>query len=181
MELRTPNFRLRSLTVEDVGEKYVSWLCDPDVVKWLNARFRSHTRDSIRQYVAGHDNRDSYHLGIFAAGAEHIGNFSVYIDRVHEVAQINVMIGDKKWWGRGVVLECRRAVIDWLFRDEGVYKIFGTPFVNNAAAVFNYKKQGFKLEGVWRAHRKISETERWDVAQFALFRDDWLSKEPAAR
>ncbi len=42
---------LDDLRVEHVGPDYHSWLNDPDVMRFTEARFRPHTIDNIRSYV----------------------------------------------------------------------------------------------------------------------------------
>jgi len=177
VRIEAPRYVLRSLTVDDASPRYLAWLQDPEVVRWLNARFRSHSLDTIRAYIARHDDRTSFHLGIFTAGdGTHVGNYSVYHEPAHETAQINVMIGDKQHWGAGTVLETRALLVDWLFDTLGVYRVWGTPFAQNAPAVFNYKRQGFRLEGMMRAARKVSDDERLDIAVFAVLRDEWNAR-----
>ena len=177
LQLETERFVMRSLVPEDATERYLAWLCDADVVRWLNSRFSNHDLSSIRSYITRHDNRTSFHVGVFDAGSGlHIGNHSVYHESTHQSAQINVMIGDKNYWGSGVVLETRAALLDWLFRTLNVYRIWGTPFAKNAPALFNYRRQGFKLEGVMRAARRVSDAERLDIAIFSLLRNEWAGR-----
>lgn len=175
--IETERFQLRPLTIEDVGADYVAWLNDSEVTRWTASAGRSHSLETAQAYVARHDNAASYHLGIFVrADGRHIGNFSVRIDHYHKVAEINVLVGDKRWWGARVVLEARAAVIDWLFNSMDMHKIIGTPFSVNAPAIFNYQVHGFVLEGVLRSHRLIGNGNRVDVLNMALFRPAWELK-----
>ena len=50
-----------------------------------------------------------------------------------------MLVGEK--WGKGVVIECRSCIIEWLFNEIKVYKIYGQPSFKNIAAVFNYQKK----------------------------------------
>ena len=43
-----PCVTLDDLRVEHVGDTYRSWLADPEVMRYLEARFRTHTLDEIR-------------------------------------------------------------------------------------------------------------------------------------
>ena len=177
LTLDSKRFHLRSLVSDDVNERYLSWLADAEVVQWLNARFRENKEDDVRAYVARHDNISSFHIGIFLKNSKlHIGNFSIAIDPKHDTAHVSVLIGDRDWWGKGVVLEARAVILDWLFKEQGVYKVWSLPFVRNVPAIYNYKRQGFVIEGILKNHKKVEEGERLDVASVAMFRDVWLNR-----
>lgn len=177
LELTTNNFFLRSINENDISEEQLLWLKDKQVNRWLNSYHKKHTVKSMKKYIKKFDNSNSFHLGIFLKNKKkQIGYFSILIDHFHKVAEIRVLIGEKKWWGKGVVLECRKAIIDWLFYDLKLYKIFGSPLVKNIAAVFNYQKQGFKCESILREHRLMNYSDRCDVAIFSIFRKDWIKR-----
>ena len=176
-QLETERFLLRPLTEADVGQKYLSWMQDPEVVRWLNSRFRSHNIRSCKTFVSRHDNKSSFHLGIFANGNEkHIGNISIDCNFRHQAAQTGTLIGDREFWGQGVVLEARAAVLDWLFDEMRIHRVEGHPWVKNFAAVLNYKKQGFKLEGVSRAALLLEDGARLDVAHYGLLKEEWKER-----
>ena len=128
LRLESERFVLRSLGADDVTDRYLAWLDDPEVTRFLYSGGLRRTRADVEAYVARHDNRTSFHLGIFAKeGGDHIGNYSFGCDSVHRVAQINVMIGDRAWWKKRVVNETRAAILDFLFGPMDMLKVAGTP------------------------------------------------------
>jgi ribosomal-protein-alanine N-acetyltransferase len=176
VELRTDRFLLRSLRESDVSQSYVGWLNDPEVNRYLEVRFKNQTLDSVRAYVASHDGDRSFLLGIFAeSGARHLGNYSLVVEPEHARATLGVMIGDREWWGEGVVLETRGAILDLCFDRLDVEKVSGACYATNRAAIYNYQRQGWRADGVRKAHA-ISEGRRVDVIPFAMFRADWRAK-----
>ena len=111
--LETERFYLRPLSLDDVTPRYINWLQDKEITAWINARFNSTTPESIRAYVQRCDNITTYHLGIFVRGGiEHIGNYTIQIQAQHDTARTNVLIGEKDWWGKGVVIETRARLLD---------------------------------------------------------------------
>ncbi|MEZ5648072.1 MAG: GNAT family protein [Alphaproteobacteria bacterium] len=175
LPIETQRFFLSPFLISDIGEVYLSWLRDPEVVQWLNAQFRHHDANSAREWLAQHDNKDKFCLSVLVRDTKtHIGNISANIDRRHGTAMIGVMIGDKRWWGSGVVLEIREALLNWLFDEQNIHKVWSMPFVRNAPAIFNYRRQGFTCEGILRAHRRRSNGEYLDVAIFSMLRDEWM-------
>jgi len=84
------------------------------------------------------------------------------------------VIGDKEYWGKKVVLETRPVLIDHFFNERGIDKIVGQPLARNIPAIFNYKTEGWQLEGVLKSHRKsMADGKRLDQMQFAMLKDEW--------
>jgi RimJ/RimL family protein N-acetyltransferase len=101
----------------------------------------------------------------------------IEVGRQHAVAGFNLVIGDKSYWGKGVVNEVRASLLDEFFERQGIEKAFGTPLARNFPAVFNYKAQGWKLEGVLRGQCKsIVDGSRLDQYHFGMLRDEWRAR-----
>lgn len=174
LRLDSGEFYLRSLTEDDITPQYIAWMNDPDILAFINSRNRKNNYDTIHAYVKRHDNCSNFHLGIFVKETdEHIGNYSIHCDENNKTAITHVLIGDKNWWGKAVVLKTREMVLSFLFDERNFFKVCGTPLSKNIPAVFNYKKQGFVVEGILKNQVLLKDGSRCDVVQFALFRDDF--------
>jgi RimJ/RimL family protein N-acetyltransferase len=173
--LKTKRFELRSLTPTDPLERWMNWLKDPEVMGPLNAPTRAWPEDRLRAHIASADNHQRYLVGIFDVGSRvQIGFFMVEVDLLHRRGIFNVVIGDKSWWGKGVINETREALLDEFFDKRGIEKAAGMPLARNFAAVFNYKAQGWRHEGTLRGHCiSSSGGPRLDQYQFGLTKDDW--------
>lgn len=177
VRLETARYHLRSLSPDDVDDRYIGWLGDPEVMQTLNAPPRQLNRADIQRYVARFNNKTSFHIGVFdKASGRKIGIYSIYVDLGNGLAETNVAIGERDFWGRKAVLETRAALLDFLFDVVGVFKVWGRPFARNFPAVFNYKAQGFALEGVLRQHRRSVDGGRLDQLMFGLLRDEWHAR-----
>lgn len=175
--LDPPRATLRSLEVDDVDQRYLKWLQDPEVVRYQNARFEDISERKLREFVAGHDNDKTFLLGIFEhRSGNHIGNHRAVCDLNHLRAHIGVMIGDKSFWGSGIVMETRAALLDFLFEDRGIHKVCGSVYADNVASVYNYQALGFKAEAI-RVSHVLSDEHRCDLIEFALFRDAWAKRQ----
>lgn len=175
IRLETANYIVRSIEHADVNEDYRDWTHDQEIMAGVNSAPTNMTIEDMHKYVDRFDNRNSFHFGIFDknAGNRMIGFYVIYRDRRHNLAQTNVVIGDKNYWGKAVVLETRSAVLDFLFDTIKVGKIWGNPMVRNIRSVFNYKAQGFVAEGVLRRHRVDPDGKRVDQVMFGLLPEDW--------
>ena len=97
-------------------------------------------------------------------------------------ATLVVAVHDRQWWGRKVVAEVRRAVIDHAFEKKVIDRLCCTVQARNAASVFNYKKLGFKHVGtLHQAQRDPVSGELFDMLVFELLRADWdKQRKPAS-
>ena len=178
IRLETENYIVRSIEHSDVNEDYRDWTHDQEIMAGVNSSPTAMTIEDMHKYVDRFDNRNSFHFGIFDknAGNKMIGFYVIYRDRRHNLAQTNVVIGNKDYWGKAAVLETRSAVLDFLFDVVKVGKIWGNPMVRNIRSVFNYKAQGFVAEGVLRRHRIDPDGKRVDQVMFGLLPEDWAAQ-----
>jgi RimJ/RimL family protein N-acetyltransferase len=175
VELETHRLRLRSLKPIDGSDRWLNWSRDPEVMHPTNSPVRELTREQLAQYIGTHDNQSRYLIGIFVkeSGIQ-IGFFLIDVDRPHETASFNVIIGEKDWWGKGVVNEARAALLDHFFDRLSMAKIWGGPLSRNFPAIFNYKAQGWIYEGALRGQFKsVIDGSRLDQLRFRFFPEEW--------
>jgi len=175
MRLATERFLLRTHVPDDASDHWLSWLVDRDVMGPLNAPISEFTLESLKEYIVGFDSSNRFLIGIYERASElHIGFHVVYVNRPHRVANFNVFIGDKDWWGQRVVLETRAMLLDYFFSEQDIEKAIGLPLERNFPAIFNYKAQGWALEGILKGHvLSAIDGTRIDQYQFGMLRDDW--------
>jgi len=176
--LETERFLLRTLRAEDATQTFLDWLADPEVMAPLNRQPSRLTAERLARTIVACDGINSHQIGIFERGTgRHIGNYAIEVDRGDWTATFNVMIGDKAYWGKKVVLETRAALLDHFFAERFIEKAIGLPPARNIPSVYNYKAQGWRLEGVLKGQLKSQLGEgRLDQYQFALLKDEWQAK-----
>lgn len=173
--LRTKRLELRTLKPDDACEDWLAWAQDPEVMTPLNLPVRKMQLRDLRAYIASFDNARRCLVGLFEKRRKTlIGFFMLDLDRAHRVATFNVLIGDRAWWGKGIVNEARAALLDHVFGQCDMEKACGGPLARNFPAVLNYKAQGWRHEGTLRGHRlSLLDGRRLDQFQFGLLRSDW--------
>ena len=178
IRLTTERFLLRSLELSDATERFAAWLADPEVMKPLNKPTSQLTVQQLQAIIRAVDGISNFQIGIFERRSKtHVGNFYASIDDVHQTATFDVMIGDTGYWGGKVVNECRAALLDHFFRVRGIEKVIGRPLVRNFPSVFNYKAQGWHLEGILKDQwRSFYGEGRLDQYQFCMLKDEWRSR-----
>ena len=98
---------LKTYTVNNITDDYLSWLNDPETVRYSNQRFTQHTRQSSLDYLQTFVNTENLFIAIYLKKKEiYVGTMNVYISAAHETADIGIMVGDRKCWGTGIGGEC---------------------------------------------------------------------------
>jgi len=169
----TPSYRVGPLTAPDVDSRFVGWFTDSELAASANLP-RITDRDQCLRWAAGIERSGNLILVIRSKAEERaVGFFLVFLDRANALARTAVILGERDHWGRGVVLECRSALLDFLFERLGVHKVWGRVNTRNLPSVFNYKAQGFAVEGVLRRYAPDPEGGRGDQYLFGLLRSEW--------
>jgi RimJ/RimL family protein N-acetyltransferase len=174
VHLETDRFVLRSVKPLWLAYQTLPWTEDPQIMRPLNYPSGGWSVWRWRKTMVHANNRRKFLLGIFLKSTgKLIGFETLTIDR-NGIASWAVMIGDKDWWGQGVVVETRRCLLHFLFKDAGCSKVWGMPNVRNFPAVFNYNRLGFVQEGLLRKHvRSLDDEDRNDLVIFGLLRSEW--------
>lgn len=176
IRIDTERFTLRTMVPGDASERWAAWLQDVEVMGPVNTELRKLSINDLKQYAGRFDQENRLFIGIFDRETKlHIGFYQIDISKAHRTAKFNVIVGDKDYWGRKVVLETRAALLDHLFKN-GVEKAIGSPLARNFPAVFNYKAQGWRLEGIMKGQvRSMYANGRLDQYEFGLLKDEWTA------
>lgn len=147
--------RLRPVEVADADGPYLDWLQDPEILRYLEARFSSHTRASLAAYIEAC--RDDPRIHFWAIELEddgrHVGNIKLGpVDEPHRRADIGIMIGDRRAWGRGIGTAAITAVADFAFGELRLHKLVAGSYAPNEGSVRAFGRAGFHVEGRLERH-----------------------------
>lgn len=175
IRLKTDRFLVRTLRESDACETLLGWLADAELMNNVNHKPQRLTMLQLRRFIMSYDQATKLLVGVFDKENEKlVGYYLIEINHPQRRATFNVVIGDRDYWGQRIVLETRAALMDYLFQFGAVDKLIGGPLARNFPAVFNYKAQGWKLEGLMKSHvLSASGTGRIDQYQFAMLKEDW--------
>ena len=112
--------------------------------------------------------------------AEPIGLHIVSYDPKTENANIGVFVADRAWWGKGVVLEVRPAILDDCFGRLGLRRVTGWVNARNFASIYNYQRLGFRREAALRETLVLLDGTRADQFGFGMLRSEWLARRDGA-
>ena len=159
--------KIKELKTSDVNKKYVSWLNNKNINKYLEARFTKHTIKSQKKYISIiNKSKNDIIFGIFTRQNIHIGNVKIGpINFIHKFTEISYLIGDKKYQRKGYSFEAISLIENYIFNKLKIKKITAGVYSNNFASIKLLKKLGYKKEGV-KINQCIFNRRRIDVFSF---------------
>lgn len=171
--LTTSRLRLEPFQPHHLTERYVGWLNNPDVVRFSEQRHRRHTLESVAAYVRSFEGLAHYLWAIVSTDGQlgHIGNISARIDSHNRVADVGILVGERRVWGHGYGGEAWNAVCAFLLRDAAMRKVTGGAAASNTAMLAIMRRAGM-LEDGRRLRHLVIDGEEVDVIHMALFQAD---------
>jgi [ribosomal protein S5]-alanine N-acetyltransferase len=150
-ENRNP-LKLKLLSVEDISGDYLSWMNDPDVTQFLEARWYSYTTERLKEYVnIVNKSQDNYLFGIFLDD-KHIGNIKIGNVNIHKCADLGLLIGSKSEWGRGYGTLAIQLATDYAFNELNLNKLIACVYEENIASYKAFIKSGYTEVGRYKRH-----------------------------
>lgn len=143
-----PQVTIRLINLSDVSDKYIAWLNDPEVIRYLETRWHKQSRETIRRFIHEMSQGGARLHGIFLDGTNHIGNIKVSpVEPNHKYATLSYFIGDRAQWNKGyatkaVLLACEDA------RLSGARRVQAGCYGANVASQRVLEKAGFVREGI---------------------------------
>ena len=169
--IKTKRFFIKKLTLSNVNKTYFSWFKDPVINKNIV------TSDSVavggikylKLYVSKKINKKNIlFLGIFTKKKTHIGNIKFEpISIKSHTAVVGILIGNKRWRGKGVLKEIFPNICKFLYKYFGILRIELGVSNNNKIAIISYKKIGFKKLKLSEA-RLIKKSKNMDIYVFNI-------------
>jgi RimJ/RimL family protein N-acetyltransferase len=166
------NLILRPLEKEDLTHK-VKWYNDPEVSRTLILSERLELDKTILWFGGIQNNPSRIDWLIENTNSRPIGLISlVGINTEEKSAEIYIVIGEKDYWGRGVMLEAETRVIQWAIDTLGLEKIWAEARIDNIASAITMKKLGFKINKALTKKQTISD-QAVDILRFDLKRENF--------
>jgi [ribosomal protein S5]-alanine N-acetyltransferase len=177
--LLTQRLQLRSLTASDASQAYLSWMTDPQVLRFLEARHGHIDIGALRDFIEScNAAEDVLLLGICEATGRHVGNIKLGpIEQRYACAPIGIVIGERDCWGRGYAAEVIRALTRHAFERMALAKLYAGCYSSNHGSERAFLGAGWLVEGRQRA-RWVLDGKREDNVLLGCWRDDWESLPP---
>ena len=141
---------LRDVCTSDAGPRYVAWLADPEVNRYLETRFQRHSQADIVRYIETMTKApDAVFVAIVRrADGLHLGNLRLgEVDPYHKTATVALFIGEKSVWGHGYGSEAIALAAKYAFETLGLRKLTARCYANNVGSLKAFLKAGWTREG----------------------------------
>lgn len=161
---------LRCLQRDDVGDRYLAWLHDPEVNRYLEVRHAlPGSVDELWSYVDSINRSEhSVLLGIFGPHGGHLGNIKLGpVDLQHLQADIGILLGDRNEWGKGYATMAFRLIGQLAFQHLGLHRVTAGIYSVNLGSIRALEKAGFTREGM-RAAAWVCDGELMDEVLMVL-------------
>ena len=173
--IETHRLILRPFTMEDAEDMFSNWASDPEVTRFLTWPAHSSvdvTRKILAGWIAEYTDGGYFQWAVeLKETGSVIGSIAVVkLEEAIESAEVGYCLG-RAFWGRGIMPEALRAVMDYLFDTVGLNRIMAGHDVNNPKSGRVMEKAGMEKEGVLRASGINNQGIR-DVAVWAALRED---------
>ena len=102
---------------------------------------------------------------------EVVGDLALHLGQNERTAEVGYTLATENW-GNGYAVEALEALVEYLFGDLGVTRVFGMLHPDNRASAMVLERTGFLFEG----HTKSSFWEGDEVSDdwiYGLTRSDW--------
>ena len=160
---------LRPFVKSDITMEYISWLNDPDVVRYSNQRFVRHTKKTCFKYFNSFKRTNNI-LAIILRRSDlcPIGTITAYQNIQHGTADVGILIGDKSAWGSGYGQNAWNTLIDWLVKRKKIRKVCAGTFENNRAMIKIINRAGMKMEAILK-HHEIADGAVLNILLYSKF------------
>jgi [ribosomal protein S5]-alanine N-acetyltransferase len=140
---------------ESICDTYINWLNDPEVNRFLEVRLVPQTYETVLAYVRSfYEGTEKYMWGVYLKDRDIlIGTGTLTdINRHHRRGIIGLMIGDKRYWGKGYGTEVIKLVTDFAFNKLQLHKVTAGAVADNSGSIKAFQKAGFEVEGCLKSH-----------------------------
>lgn len=141
--LEGDRIRLEKFCSKHITDEYISWLNDFEINKHLCVGRIPVSKEYISEIT------DGIRFAIIVRGDEYIGTITLHrVDWIIRRAEIGYLIGNKKFWGKGVTSEAINIVTDYAFNRLGLNKIVAKTVEGNIGSEKVLEKNGYRKYGV---------------------------------
>jgi RimJ/RimL family protein N-acetyltransferase len=165
--------KLRDKRLADVADDY-AWQSDPelaqlDAAQQLTTGFSEYLSVYAREFRYPRFSR--YPMAIETLEGKHIGNCVYYgVNGAKGETELGIMIGDRDYWDKGYGTDAVATLVDYIFRQTGLNRIYLKTLDDNYRAQKCFRKCGFTPYG-----HKVRDGYRFVLME--LHRQQWQERQ----
>ena len=157
--LKTERLILKNLELSDATGPYKEWVNDPEVNHYLELRHSPPDEAKLSRYISNmNSSENNLLMGIFVQDGFHIGNIKLGPININNCrGVIGLLIGEKKFWGKGFATEAILSITDYAFGSLNLNRVDAGISSSNKGSLKAFLKAGFENEGRLKKYRKFND------------------------
>ena len=144
---------LREPRHSDLDSNWYKWLNDQEVTKFQNKGIFPNTYDKQLEYLKSiqSSNNDVLFSIVEDTSSEHIGCVGLHkIDWISRSAELGIIIGEKKFWGKKFGKESWGLITEYGFKKLNLHRIYAIVIEDNISSKKCAINSGFIQEGIMK-------------------------------
>lgn len=169
------SFYLRPATRADYTMRYLGWVNDQTVTRYLSRGTYPVTEEDLAEEFETMRKSPTDVEFCIVAGRNKtpVGLVGVHgIQWIYRSAEFRILIGDRRYWGRGIGTEAAGLMCAYGFETLNLNKVWLGVSAGNKGAVRSYGKAGFVTEGTLR-DEVFRNGRYYDVIRMSLLRGEY--------
>ena len=152
--------------------RFVPWFADMEVTRWLGRGSAVALYQEVDYFKRAGESKTDVQWMIDADG-ETVGSTGIHgIDWKHAHGTTGIVIGDKRWWGKGIATEAMALRTRYAFRELNLRKLMTQVYVPNERSRKALERNGYRTVGIRRMH--YFTLGQWhDEWLGEVLREDW--------
>ena len=143
LDIKTNRLLITPFREEHITDRYLNWLNDPELMLYSEQRHKTH-----------------------------IGNINAYVDTKNSLADVGILIGEKRAQSQKFGLEAWIGVCNFLFQERSIRKLTAGAMSVNFPMLKLMRRVRMVNDGVRRQHF-IYKEQAVDIVHMALFKGQW--------
>lgn len=171
------NLLIRPISADEINQRYVGWLNDPEINQFLEVRYHPQTVESTVDYINGLRSKKGCEMFAILTKKEqiHIGNITItdYNPNRQRYAVFGMMIGEARARAMGLGGQAMVLLMEYLFTDPGIIRVECGAIADNQRSWRTLEALGLRKEGVLRKRSVLSSGKITDIYLYGLLREEW--------
>jgi RimJ/RimL family protein N-acetyltransferase len=185
MIYETDRIKIVPFSKEYANDNYMSWFMNKDITKFNSHGLGPMTIKQRDLFLETLYDGSKIVWAIIIKEYEdkliHIGNISLQsINQIYQTAEFAILIGEKKYWGKGIGKEAGQLIINHGFNRLNMNRIWTGTAETNMGMRRLARALGMTREGVFRDGMYLNG-EYTDIYTYAILKEEWKENEKNKR
>jgi RimJ/RimL family protein N-acetyltransferase len=154
----------------------MSWINDAEVTRFLGTGMYPTLKHAIEKWIEQESTDRADEKAFVLEDKEksvYIGGCRLFhIDNSSRNAELDIVIGNKNYWGRGFGTDAIQVLLRLAFGRMNLYRVYLRVFDYNKRAIRCYEKVGFVHEGAEREQHYFEEKYH-DMLRMGILRSEF--------